>query len=136
MEITEQLLNPQSPPGLREKCEKQQEPGGATRLKRTQLPVPERAPPTWDSTSTAAGPSLAACPLSSGRLPLPRGGGVSMLLSIPFSIMSSRPPDATMTRNVSTDGRTAELRRAEPEFTAPRKFTSELPRVPPLLLEP
>ncbi|XP_029988827.1 capping protein inhibiting regulator of actin dynamics isoform X2 [Sphaeramia orbicularis] len=64
----------------------------------------------------------------SRRLPLPRGGGVSTLLSIPFSIMSSRPPDATITRNVSTDGRTAELRRTEPDDL---KFRTELLRAPP-----
>lgn len=91
---------------------------------------------TWVSTSAAAKPCLAACAARSNRLPLPRGGGVSMLLSIPFSIMSSRPPDATRTRNVSTDGRTAELRRTEPELTALRKLTSELVRVPPLFFEP
>lgn len=59
-----------------------------------------------------------------------------MLLSIPFSIMSSRPPDATSTRNVSTDGRTAELRRTEPELAAVRKLTAELVRAPPPFFKP
>lgn len=49
-----------------------------------------------------------------------------MPFSIPFSIMSSRPPEATITRNVSTDGSTAEPRRTEPELTAFLRLTTEL----------
>lgn len=91
---------------------------------------------TWDSTSTTPGLCFPACLMKSSRLPLPRGGGVSMLFSIPFSIMSSRPPDATITRNVSTDGSTAELRRTEPEFNVVLKLITEPLRAPPLLFTP
>ncbi|KAF3835114.1 hypothetical protein F7725_027672 [Dissostichus mawsoni] len=79
----------------------------------------------------APGLSLPTCRMKSCRFPAPRGGGVSMLLSIPFSIMSSRPPEATITRKVRTEGSTAELRRTEPGITVVLKFITELFRGPP-----
>lgn len=92
---------------------------------------------TWDSRSAASGLRPPACPRwKSSRLPLLRGEGVSMPFSIPFSIMSSRPPDATMTKKVNSDGSTAELRRPELNFIVDLKFITEPLRAPPLLFMP
>lgn len=92
---------------------------------------------TWDSMSAASGLRPPACPRwRSNCLPLPRGEGVSMPFSIPFSIMSSRPPDATITKKVNSDGSTAELRRPELNFIADLKFITEPLRAPPLLFMP
>ncbi|XP_017284266.1 capping protein inhibiting regulator of actin dynamics isoform X2 [Kryptolebias marmoratus] len=74
--------------------------------------------------------------MRSSRLPSPLGEGVSMLFSIPFSIISSRPPEATITRKVSTEGSTAELRRAEPGLTVLLEPRTELLRTPSLLFRP
>ncbi len=77
---------------------------------------------TWDSTSTAASLFLGRY---STFFPLARGGGVCTLFSIPFSIMSNRPPDATITANVSTEGTTAERRRTVVALTGGLKWTRD-----------
>lgn len=50
--------------------------------------------------------------------------------------MSRRPPDATITANVSTDGKTAELRRKEPEFKVFLKFITDPLLAPPAFFSP
>ncbi len=77
---------------------------------------------TWDSTSTAASLFLGRY---STFFPLARGGGVCTLFSIPFSIMSNRPPDATSTANVSTEGTTAECRRTVVALTGGLNWTRD-----------